>query len=139
MMMLIKILILVDSKRFLMFLALFPFSEVVYIAAIFLAWIYIAFGIIGNSQASHQDRAVNNNAEVYQNQIHFEAVNIHHERTFQLNNTISAFSVAVCSNNSFAPDYFPNVCAVTSGHPEVFYSDDIISNKPKRAPPVFNS
>ncbi|HEX3006439.1 MAG TPA: hypothetical protein VHO90_02360 [Bacteroidales bacterium] len=130
---------MVDSKRFLMFLALFPFSEVVYIAAIFLAWIYIAFGIIGNSHTSHQDRAVNNNAEVYQNQIHFEDVNSHHERTFQWNTTISAFSVAVCLKNSFPPDYFPDICAVSYGHPEVFYSDDVISNKPKRAPPIFNS
>jgi hypothetical protein len=38
-----------------MFVALFPFSEVVYIIAICLAWVYIALGIMGSNQAAEAD------------------------------------------------------------------------------------
>ena len=43
------------SKLGKMFVALFPFSEVVYVIAICLAWVYIALGIMGNNQVAEAD------------------------------------------------------------------------------------
>lgn len=42
------------SKKHYMFLALAPYSEIIYIIAIVLIWIYIACGIIGRSRANRE-------------------------------------------------------------------------------------
>lgn len=119
-----------------MFLAQFPHSEVFYAISIFLAWLYIALGIIGNNQAAMDDVAAYKYVTPVQ-ESHFllsENISLDH-RTFiweHCNN-----SVADKPDEPAACFHFVSVKAVKfKTHTDHFTSFCPNSIVPDRAPPA---
>lgn len=122
------------SKLGKMFVALFPFSEVVYVIAICLAWVYIALGIMGNNQVAEADAAALNIPDQVQHYQLNEIITLN-ERTFfwqDYDSESSELTSPDTENHIFLP-VFSFVFAETRAQ---FLSFFVNSGIPCRAPPV---
>lgn len=115
-----------------MFLALFPFSEVIYIIAMFLAWVYIAFGIYGNAHVTKTENAASNKTihVGHQTQATFTD-----DRTCHWNE-IDNNSMALVEEplKIFVP--IPDIVFKFLKGREVFQISCLLNNLPNRAPPI---
>lgn len=114
-----------------MFLALFPFSEVIYIIAMFLAWVYIAFGIYGNAHVTKTENAASKTIHVgHQTQVTFTD-----DRTCYWNE-IDNNSGAVVEepHKLFVP--IPDFAFKFLKGRDSFYISCLLNNLPNRAPPI---
>lgn len=115
-----------------MFLALFPFSEVIYILAMFLAWVYIAFGIYGNTHNTKTE-SIASNKTIHVD--HQTTVTFTDDRTCHWNE-IDNNAVAITEEplNAFVP--IPDKVFKFLKGRDSFHISCLLNNLPNRAPPV---
>ena len=119
-----------------MFLALFPCSEVFYVIAVFLAWVYIAFGIIGNNHAKEDIASYKNVGQVQEN--HFQIIerNNFDDRTYYWVNDSDNYSAVISEDPPLCFDYFSNKTIKPPPQEKLFHSTCPDSHLPNRAPPI---
>lgn len=117
-----------------MFLAL-PSSEVFYVIAIIVAWLYIALGMIGNYQAAGDQATVRNSPQIQELQIQIEKRENPDSRTFQWVNYVQI----KVEKSTPAPISCYYICEDNlkyRNRNEYFRSSYLNISIPDRAPPV---
>ena len=118
-----------------MFLALFPFSEVVYGIAIFLAWIYIALGFLGNNEVAKEAVLSFNGSQVHEKVIPISDNAWLDERTCQWLSHVNNYNIAYIATPALKLAYFVVNKITYCKQANDFCSYNSINQLPNRAPP----